>query len=58
MLITCQNTSYTTIKIQNYTTTKKKKKTGENNSCQSYISFFYCFVLMGFVLWTNSFCLI
>lgn len=25
MLITCQNTSYTTIKIQNYTTTKKKQ---------------------------------
>lgn len=57
MLITCQNTSYTTRKYKIIQQLKKNKQ-AENNSRQSYISFFYCFVLMGFVLWTNSFCLI
>lgn len=41
MLITCQNTSYTTIKIQNYTTTKKKK-----NGRKQFMSVIYIIFLL------------
>lgn len=42
MLITCQNTSYTTIKIQNYTTTKKKNGRKQFTSVIYIIFLLFC----------------